>query len=99
MFADFKTMILCSLHSKQFVKFVISAKIWFMKTSIRPVKYEPRVVKLNPVNRCAVCKPNDLAQKCLKASQVSHVIAGKFKHLEKPPVVASRTAFLPKTQH
>ena len=45
LFAGFKTMILCSIHSLWFVKYVRSAKIWSVKTSTRIVKYESRVVK------------------------------------------------------
>ena len=30
------------------MKYLFSTKIWFVKTSTRIVKYEPRVVKLNP---------------------------------------------------
>ena len=44
----FKTIIVCSVHSIRFVKYVSFAKIWFMKTSTRIVKYESRVVKSNP---------------------------------------------------
>ena len=47
LFAGFKTIILCSIHSIQFVKYVFSAKIWFVKTSTKIVKYESRVVKSN----------------------------------------------------
>ena len=43
-----KTVIVCSVHSMGFVKFVFSTKIWFVKTSTRIVKYESRVVKSNP---------------------------------------------------
>ena len=32
------------------MKFVFSAKIWFMKTSTRIVNYESQVTKLNPGN-------------------------------------------------
>ena len=45
--AGFKTIILCSVHSIRFVKYVFFAKIWFVKTSTGIVKYESRVVKLN----------------------------------------------------
>ena len=44
----FKTIIVCSVHSIRFVKYVSFAKICFMKTSTRIVKYESRVVKSNP---------------------------------------------------
>ena len=48
LFAGFKTIILCSVHPEWFMKFAFSAKIWFVKTSTRIVKYESRVFKLNP---------------------------------------------------
>ena len=48
LFASFKTIILCSLHSMRFMKYVFSAKIWFVKTSTRVVKYELEVIKSNP---------------------------------------------------
>ena len=44
----FKTIIMCSVHSIRFVKYVSFAKICFMKTSTRIVKYKSRVVKSNP---------------------------------------------------
>ena len=43
----FNTIILCSFHSIWFVKYVFSAKIWFVKTSTKIVKYESQVVKSN----------------------------------------------------
>ena len=46
--AGFKTIIFCFVHSIRFVKYVLSAKIWFVKALTRIVKYESRVVKLNP---------------------------------------------------
>ena len=39
------TIILFTVHSIRFVKYVFSAKIWFMKTSTRIMKYESRVIK------------------------------------------------------
>ena len=48
-FAVFKTIILCSVHRKYFIKYVFSAKIWLVKTSTKTVKYESRVNKSNPV--------------------------------------------------
>ena len=39
---------MCSVHSIQFVKLAFPAKIWFVKTSTRIVKYKSRVLKLNP---------------------------------------------------
>ena len=45
-----KTIILCSVSSIWFVKYVFFAKIWFLKTSTRIVKYESRVVKANLVS-------------------------------------------------
>ena len=48
LFASFKTIILCSVHSVWFMKYVFSAKIWFVKTSTRIVKCESRVVKSDP---------------------------------------------------
>ena len=47
LFESFKTIILCSPCSVWFVKYVLSAKIWFVKTSTRIVTYESWVVKLN----------------------------------------------------
>ena len=46
--AGFKIVILCSGRSIWFVKNVFFAKIWFVKTSTRIVKYESRVVKSSP---------------------------------------------------
>ena len=45
--AGFKTIMLCSVHSFWLVKYEFSAKIWFIKTSTRIVKYESQVIKLN----------------------------------------------------
>ena len=42
-------IILSSAHSIRFVKYVFLAKTWFVKTSAIIIKYEPRVVKSNPV--------------------------------------------------
>ena len=44
---SFKTIVLFSVLSIQFMKYVFSAKIWFVKTSTRIVKYESRVAKSN----------------------------------------------------
>ena len=46
--ADFKIITLCSVHSIWFVKYALAAKIWFLKTSTRIMKYESKVVKSNP---------------------------------------------------
>ena len=46
----FKMIILCSVHSIWFVKFVFSAKKWFVKTKTQIMKYESRVFKSNPVD-------------------------------------------------
>ena len=43
LFVAFKTKVLCSVHSIWFVKHVFSAKIQFLKTSIRIVKCESRI--------------------------------------------------------
>ena len=56
LFAGFKTIILCSVHSIWFVKYVFSAKIWFVKTLTRIVKYESRVVKSNPTKDDLNCR-------------------------------------------
>ena len=48
LFESFKTIILCSVCSMQFVKYVLPVKIWLVKTLTRIVKYESRVVKSNP---------------------------------------------------
>ena len=42
----FQTIILCSVHSILFVKYVFSAKIWFMKTSTGYMKYKWRIILL-----------------------------------------------------
>ena len=48
-FACFKAIIiLCSVHSIWFVKLVFSAKIWFVKTLTRIMRYQSQVAKLNP---------------------------------------------------
>ena len=44
LFPGLKTIILCSVHSTWFVKYLFSAKLWFVKTSTRIVKYESRDV-------------------------------------------------------
>ena len=49
LFTGFKIIILCSVHSLWFVRYVFSAKIWFVKTWTRIVKCESRVVKSNTV--------------------------------------------------
>ena len=43
-----KTIIVCSVHSIRFVKYVSFAEILFVKTSTRIVKYKLRVLKSNP---------------------------------------------------
>ena len=48
LFEGFKTVIVCSVHSVRFMKFVFCAKIWFVKTSTRIVKYESHVATSNP---------------------------------------------------
>ena len=58
LFESFKTIMLCSVRSIRFVKYVLSAKIWFMKTSTRIVKYESRVVRLNSVSVKSLLKEN-----------------------------------------
>ena len=52
LFAGFKTLVLCSVYSTLLVKYVISVKMWFMKTLARMVKYEPRIVKSNCEQGC-----------------------------------------------
>ena len=47
LFANFKIIILCSVCSIRFVKYVLSTKIWFVKTSTRILKYESWVIKSN----------------------------------------------------
>ena len=51
LFAGFKAVILCSVHSTWLMKYVFSAKIPLVKTSTRIVKYESRVVKSNPESK------------------------------------------------
>ena len=48
LFAGFKTIFLCSVYTLWFMKYVFTAKIWFVKTSTRIVKYESGVVKSDP---------------------------------------------------
>ena len=48
LFAGLKPIILYSVHSILFVKYLFSSEIWFVKTSTRIVKYESRVVKSSP---------------------------------------------------
>ena len=50
LFAGFNTIILCSVHSIWFVKYLFSAKIWFVKSSTRIMKCKSQVIKLNPVS-------------------------------------------------
>ena len=50
LFEGFKAIILCSVDSSWFVKYVFPAKIEFVKTSTRIVRYASRVVKSNPVS-------------------------------------------------
>ena len=49
LFLGLKIIILCFVHTVWFVKYVFFAKIWFVETSVRIVKYESRIVKSNPV--------------------------------------------------
>ena len=44
----FQAIILHSVHSIWFVKYKFSAKLWFMKTSTRILKFESWVIKLIP---------------------------------------------------
>ena len=44
----YKGHILCFVQSVQFVNFVFSTIIWFVKASNRIVKYESRIIKSNP---------------------------------------------------
>ena len=48
LFTGFKTMIFCSVGSMWFMKYKFSAKIWFVETSTRIVKYESQVIKSSP---------------------------------------------------
>ena len=52
LFAGFKTLVLCSVHSTWLIKYVISVKMWFMKTLARMGKYKPRIVKSNCEQGC-----------------------------------------------
>ena len=56
-----KTIILCSVYSIWFVKYMFSAKIWSMKTSTRIVKYESWVVKSN-TDVLVIFETNDLKE-------------------------------------
>ena len=49
LFAGLKPIILRSVHSIWFMKYICFAEIWFVKTSTGIVKHESRVIKLNPV--------------------------------------------------
>ena len=42
-----KTIILCFLHSVWFVKYVFSAKTWFVKNSTRIMKHKSQIIKSN----------------------------------------------------
>ena len=53
LFAGFKAMILCSVHSM--IREMFSAKLWFVKTSTRIVKYESRVTISNPEEEYRIC--------------------------------------------
>ena len=75
LFAGFRAIILCSVHPKWFVKFVFSAKVWFVKTSTRIVKYESLVVKSNP---------EDIKVWCLLSSGILHVTYSLFSHQNDP---------------
>ena len=44
---SFGTITLCSVRSLRFADYMLSAKIWFAKTSTRIVKYESRIDKSN----------------------------------------------------
>ena len=44
----YQIIVLFSVLSIQFMKYAFSAEIWFMKTSIRILKFKSRVVKSNP---------------------------------------------------
>ena len=48
LFAGFKTIILCSVHSIRLVEYMFSAKMWFVKISSKIAKDESRVAKSNP---------------------------------------------------
>ena len=48
LFAVLWPIIVCSVYSTWFEKYVSSTEIWFVKTATRIVKYESRVVKPNP---------------------------------------------------
>ena len=49
LFVCFETMILITVQSMWFGKYVFSANIWFVNTTNRIVKCESRVVKCNPI--------------------------------------------------
>ena len=49
LFAGLKPIILRSVHTIWFMKYICFAEIWFVKTSTGIVKHESRVIKLNPV--------------------------------------------------
>ena len=54
-----KAIIQCSSHSAWFVKYVFSAKIWFMKPLTRIMIYESWIVKLkleDVLHFCSCCK-------------------------------------------
>ena len=43
-----KTIILCSVYSKWFVKYELSSEIWFMKLPLESWKIESQVIKSKP---------------------------------------------------
>ena len=45
LFAGFKTIIFCLVHTIWFMKYVFPVKIWFVKTWIRIMKYKSHVIK------------------------------------------------------
>ena len=60
LFAGFKVIILLSVHFIWFVKYVFSAKLRFVKTSTRLVKYKSRVVESNPAH-FVPCPPKKIS--------------------------------------
>ena len=70
------------------MKYVFFAKIWFVKTSTRIVKYDSRVVKLNPVFKKMLYSPFLwMGFNCLKATEPLH--GGSLLFITKFPEIPS----------
>ena len=84
-----RPLILCTVHSIWFVKYVFSAKIWSVKTSIRIVKYESRarVAKSNPglpwiIDMILILYREQLLKCIVKISYSKAKLLGKSSRME-----------------